>query len=114
MRYVIFISGLLTVAFLNACQKDQTAVAADVDCSAVTYSGTIQPLVQQHCSGSSCHSSNGREVNLMTYNQLKVYVNNGEIRRQVLDNQTMPEDSQLSSTQLGQIKCWLDNGALNN
>ncbi len=114
MKQAIMVFGLLITAFLNACQKDKTSVATDVDCSTVTYSMTIQPLIQQHCSGSSCHSSNGREVNLMTYNQLKPQVDNGEFRRQVLDNQTMPQGSSLSSTELGQIKCWLDNGALNN
>ena len=99
---------------MNACQKDKTAASTDIDCSTVTYSATIQPLIQQTCSGSSCHSANGREGSLMTYSQLKVTVDNGQFRKQVLDNQTMPQGSSLSSTQLGQIKCWLDNGALNN
>ena len=59
MKRAIFVFALLGFALLNACKKDNTAIATNIDCSTVTYSGTIQPLTQQNCSGSSCHSSNG-------------------------------------------------------
>ena len=115
MKKLLLVFSLLGMVLFFACQKEAiTPISADVDCSTVTYSGTIAPLITQNCSGSACHGNNGQEGSLMTYTQLARYVNNGEFERVVIDRQTMPKNASLTSEQLGQIQCWLDEGALDN
>ena len=114
MKGKIFVSGFMLQLLFLACQKESISIAANIDCTTVTYANVIQPLLQQNCSGASCHGTNGSRGDLMTYSKLKPYVNNGSFRREVLDRQSMPEGGSLSSQELGQIKCWLDNGALND
>jgi hypothetical protein len=114
MKSKIFAFSLLIQFLLIACQKENIPIAANIDCTTVTYAGTIEPLIRQSCGGSSCHGTNGRHGDMMSYAKLKPYVNNGQFKREVLDRQTMPEGSNLSSQELGQIQCWLDNGALND
>lgn len=101
-----------TIIFFS-CQKGDTPIGT-VDCSTVTYSGTISPLINTYCGGSGCHGANGHNGSMTTYNNLKSYVDNGSFKREVLTKQTMPQGTSLSSDQLGQIKCWLDSGAPNN
>ena len=112
MKRSLLVASFLGMVLFFACQKESiTPVSTNVDCSAVTYAGTIAPLIAQNCSGSACHGSNGREGSLMTYAQLIRYVNNGEFERLVIDRQTMPRNGSLTSEELGQIQCWLDDGA---
>ncbi|MEZ4963298.1 MAG: hypothetical protein R2830_25980 [Saprospiraceae bacterium] len=114
MKFKILLPLMVLTVLFAACGKDTTVPAANVDCTAVTYSGTINPLILQSCGGSNCHGQNGRQGDLTTYAKLSAYVNNGRFKREVLDNQTMPQGSSLSSEQLGQIKCWLGAGAPQN
>ncbi|MCB9267295.1 MAG: hypothetical protein H6558_19915 [Lewinellaceae bacterium] len=115
MKKVIFGFSLWALVFFFACQKQgSTPIATDVDCSTVTYTGTIAPLIARSCGGSSCHGSNGFEGDMTTYTKLIRYVNNGRFEREVLDRQTMPKNSRLTSEELGQIQCWIDNGAQDN
>ncbi len=114
MKCKIFFSILAVAAVLSSCTKDPIAIAANVDCAAVSYLGTIEPMIRQSCGGSSCHGAGASNGDMMTYNKLKPYVNNGTFKGEVLNNQTMPEGGSMTSQQLGQIKCWLDSGALNN
>ncbi len=114
MKCKIFVSSLLLQVLLIACQKETIPIATNIDCSTITYSDTIEPLVRQSCGGSDCHGNNAPDGDMITYTKLKPYINDGTFRKEVLDNQTMPEGSNLTSQQLGEIKCWLDNGALND
>ena len=114
MKYKVVVSSLIIQCFLVACQKDTIPIATNVDCSVVTYALTIEPLIRQSCAGSNSHGNNAPDGDMMTYAKLKPYVNNDSFKREVLDDQTMPEGSNLTSRQLGKIKCWLDNGAPND
>ena len=114
MKWKIFASSLFIQFLLIACQKENIPIATDIDCSTVTYAAVIEPMVRQSCGGSDCHGTNARYGDMMTYTKLKPYINDGSFRKEVLDNQTMPEGANMTSQELGQIKCWLDNGAPNN
>ena len=49
-----------------------------------------------------------------TYAGLKAKADNGKLKLLVVDNNTMPLNSSLTSEQIGLIKCWIENGAKNN
>ncbi len=102
------------VLILFACRKEEKVPIGDVDCSMITYSGTISQLFDSHCNTSGCHNAGSDDGDFTTYDLVKPWADNGEIAKETLDKQTMPEDGPLTSEQLGQLQCWLDDGAPNN
>ena len=109
----VIIPALMLFA-LAACKKSETAAIqiGDVDCATVSYSETIKPLFDARCL--SCHEANSPDGALTNYEDTKIYVDNGKIKDEVLTSRSMPIGTAFTSTQLGQVKCWLDAGAPNN
>ena len=114
MKSKVFVSGLMIQFLLIACQKEQIPIAMDLDCSMVSYTNTIEPLIRKSCDGAGCHGITSENGYMLTYTKLQSYVADGSFKKGVLDNRTMPEDANLTSEELGQIKCWLDEGAPEN
>ncbi|MCB0650641.1 MAG: hypothetical protein KDC85_05145 [Saprospiraceae bacterium] len=98
-----------TLLALTSCTKETPI--ANVDCSTVTFSNVIFPIFEQNCNLSGCHGGNTYNGTFTSYNNIKTIVNNGQLRSTVLDFRTMPQGGSLTSEQLGQIQCWLDDGA---
>lgn len=109
----VIIPALMLFA-LAACKKETTQATpiSNVDCNTVTYSGVIKPMFDANCV--SCHGTGSSDGALTNYSETKIYVNNGKLKDEVLTNRSMPIGKTLSSDQLGQVKCWLDDGAANN
>lgn len=103
------------VLLIFACGKDTVKVPiGEVDCTTVTYSGTISQLFDSHCNTAGCHNAGSDDGDFTTYDLVKPWADNGEIAKETLDKQTMPEGGSLTSEQLGRLQCWLDAGAPNN
>ncbi len=101
-------------------KKDTTTIipAGPCDTASVSYSKTIQPLLDKNCI--SCHSDAGGNingVNLSAYNT---------VRRNTIGNRIvfavqgsdgitqMPFGSRLNECEIAQIRSWVRQGALNN
>ncbi|MFZ4428398.1 MAG: hypothetical protein ACOYOO_14670 [Saprospiraceae bacterium] len=88
------------------------------DLNAVTYSGTIAPLMAKYCNG--CHSGTTPQGNIRTgnYNALKMLSNRPSFMgsmRHLAGFSPMPRNAaKLSTCQLDQIQKWLDLGAKND
>ena len=87
------------------------------DTSNVTFSGTIKPMMDQHCT--SCHSgaqaSGG--IDLTTYALVKVQADNGRLYGAVahLDGfQPMPQGGKLNDCEISKMKVWVDASAPQN
>lgn len=100
MKYLSFVV-LLAGTILIACKKDDKFVPV-CDGSNPTYDANIATIINQNCV--SCHSQYN------TYSGLSNIINSGAFEREVLNDQTMPQGSNLSEAQLNQIKCWVENG----
>ena len=78
----------------------------------MTYSGTIQTVINNYCMG--CHSSSTPSGNvvLQTYNDLLTIANNGKLQNSVINYtvKPMPPSGQLSTCQIAQLQNWLNNG----
>ncbi|KAA3633331.1 MAG: cytochrome c [Bacteroidetes bacterium] len=107
MKKISILAVFATMLLFASCKEDGT----DVDCSTVTFSGTIFPLVDQNCNTAGCHAAGTQNPEFSTYEQIKAMVDNGNLKKQVLDDRTMPPNGSLSNTELAEIQCWLDAGA---
>ena len=104
----IFISAIIISSQLISCKKDTVSPTCDGTNS--TYTSNIKTIIDNNCLSSGCHGSGSSNGDFTTYEGLKTYCDNGKFQSQVLDNQTMPKGSSLSSDQLNKIQCWIDNG----
>src|SRR5436190_24140932 len=109
------ILGLLLTGFtISGCYYDteeELYSSMTCDTTNVTYSGTVKPMIEQHCL--SCHSgaqpSGG--IDLATYATVKVQADNGRLYgaiAQLSGFQPMPQGGKLSSCDISKVKIWVD------
>jgi len=120
MNRISFIAILL-LTVLFACN--------DKDChtsSSLSYSGDIQPIFNDNCATSGCHSSASKSGGLdlsagNSYAQLSKsgsgYINTAKPTSSVLSSKMrtdMPPSGKLDACTLEKIEKWMEQGAKNN
>jgi len=103
-------SFCLIVCVLISCKKDSNKKTPTCDGSHPTYNATIKTIINGNCNSSGCHNAGSSRGDFTTYSGLSPYLTNGSFKREVLTNQTMPENSSLSQSQLNTIQCWVNDG----
>jgi hypothetical protein len=111
-KYVI--AGILIATFA-ACHVTKKTTKPALDCTTVpsTYKTDILPIINQNCSN-SCHGYGSKHGDFTTYDGLNAVVKSGEFELRVLINQSMPPKGPLPEEDRKKIRCWLNNGALDN
>lgn len=101
---------------ITACKKDkeETTPSDEVDCSTVTYSGTIKPIINSKCATAGCHAAGSVNGDYTTYAGIKAKFDNGTLKKEVITDKTMPQNGSLSETQYKQFDCWINAGAPEN
>lgn len=135
MKTLSIILFALTVVYTAGCYYDDevtlyppssnpidTTGGGGCDTTNVTYLGTIGPLISQRCLP-ACHSAatnaaSGGNINLESYNSLKLYATNGRLLGAVTHApgySQMPNDNTtLTSCQIAYFRTWVRQGSLNN
>ncbi len=96
-----------------SCKDEEKEIVDPVvidNCDTVTYDKHIQAIITKSCL-SGCH--NGSQSPLLTsYSAVKAQVTNGKLKKEVITDQTMPQGSSLTATELGLVECWINNGGI--
>lgn len=106
---------LLLVTALSSCEYnvENEEPFVDENCEiTVSYSATIRPLIDGKCM--PCHNGDGTEPlapDLTTYDLVESI--SGVIKI-VTQTGVMPKNGSLTDAEIAAIKCWVDQGALNN
>ena len=110
--FLIFLlfAGLIIV---TSCKKDDDG-GTSLDCTTITYSSDIAPLIASKCSTAGCHDAGSVVGDYTTYAGIETKAKNGDMEKAVITDKTMPKSGTLSQTELDKIQCWLDAGAPNN
>jgi mono/diheme cytochrome c family protein len=93
-------------------------ISIPCDTLSVSYSGTVEPIIQNSCLG--CHSSagTGGGIMLTSYSTVRQQIDNGRLWGAVNWQQgyvAMPQNgSKLSDCNIAQIGIWIRQGAPNN
>ena len=80
-----------------------------------TYSMIIEPILTENCAVPTCHD--GSNPSLPDWTVFENVQQQAEEIKQRTGNRTMPPsgaNKQLTSVQIANIACWVDNGALDN
>jgi len=114
----ILLVGATLVGF-GACSNDnEEEINTDpCDTSGVTFSGTVQPLLESRCTG--CHNASNASggVFLHEYAGVKAAVDAGKLEAAVRYEEgaaAMPPDGKLPDCDIRQISEWIDKGAPND
>ncbi len=113
MKKFLIAATLIVVTFSVpfACHLTKKA---QLDCTTVpsTYSKDIAPIVTNNCM--PCHGYGSKKGDFTSYQGLKNVATSGDLEQKVLIKQEMPPKGPLPDSLRKKIRCWLNNGALNN
>ena len=127
-RIIPLITFLLITCFIVSCYYDNEeylypVVDTDSSCDTtnVTLTAGVMPILDSRClscHGNSTAGSLGGGINLETYSQLMIWVNNGQLEGSINHMSgfaQMPQgSSKLDDCSLNKITAWINQGALNN
>ena len=124
MRKLIIITGI-TLIGLASCKKDnaEEMYPADpgvtCDTTNVTFSGTIQPIIEAKCVNSGCHHTGTPSgIVLTAYSGIAAIANNGKLISAITHDGNasfMPEGQpKLDDCTIAKITKWVNDGAPNN
>lgn len=124
MKNLLIICGLLIV--FSSCYNDKAdklyvaPPTTTCDTSNVTFSGTINPIIQSNCAtNSSCHAQNASNgYDYSTYSGIYRNVKSGIFLPAIQHTGSLPfmplNAPQLAACDIQKITIWINNGAQNN
>lgn len=89
---------------IGACKKENSKLTPACDGSHPTYNSEIKSIIDTRCATSGCHPG------FSSYSGLNGILQNGQFKREVLTNQSMPQNSSLTQDQINKIQCWVNDG----
>lgn len=116
MKKFLLLFAVLLIWSSCTYEKGEIPVLVPKECdSTISYASQIAPLTTTYCNG--CHSAGGTGTgDFTTYAGLKLKADNGSLKTRVVDVKDMPQAGSppLSDAERKLIKCWIEQGALNN
>jgi hypothetical protein len=100
--------------FVLACEynvENEDIVIGDCE-TAISYSTEIRPLMDANCM--PCHNGDGNTPFAPDLTTYTVVEGIADLIKDVTQSGRMPKQGSLTTAQIEAIKCWVDNGALNN
>lgn len=110
---------ILAAVALSGCYYDNEEElypgSAVCETTSVTWTSTVQPLIQARCATSGCHVSGGfGPGDFSQYTNVKSVVDNGRFQAEVIQAGSMPPSGRLNACDIQKLLVWIDAGAPNN
>lgn len=119
MKKLLFPALIFGIFFVTGCYYDneeELYPQTTCDTTNVTFSGTVQPIIDQYCI--SCHSGAGPSggLQLENYSQISSNANNilTRISLPADDPALMPPGQKLDECTVLKIQKWIEEGTPNN
>src|SRR5439155_1224468 len=114
---VYWVTFLALLFIFMSCTKDVGLKPLPVpiqEPESCRYLDDVKPFVLAKCAISGCHVSGFPFGDFSLYDGLKARADNGRIKTLVFEDGLMPPASaeKLTEKEKRQLKCWLDNGAI--
>jgi uncharacterized membrane protein len=103
--------------WINQGAKNNYCIG-NCDTALFTFSGAVKPIMDNKCAGCHNPSNLGGNIDLSTYNSVKLVALNGKLYGSVAQQagySPMPKNSaKLSDCEIRQVQKWISAGSLNN
>jgi len=108
------IIGLIVLALTQiACESDTLVATCDIT-ESVTYDSQIKEIIAVSSTSSRCNGNGSSNGDYTTFSGMSSVISNGNLKKEVLDNQTMPQGDSFSQDEINLFKCWVENGYQKN
>ena len=77
------------------------------------FSTDVLPLIQSRCATANCHDASA-SGGIILQNYTQVFTVKDRIKTRAVVQKTMPVFTPLNAAETATLKCWIDNGAINN
>lgn len=110
----LFLIATLTTLLYSSCtfeKPDALTVGCDVTMS---YATDIKPIIDAKCV--TCHTTGASQGDFQTHAVVKTKVDNGSFKNRVFTLKDMPPGGSpaLTEEELSKIKCWMEQGSMDN
>lgn len=110
-----WIIGFFTI---HSCTSDNLPEPTTLGCESgtVTYSNTIQAILETNCAYTGCHLSGFPNGNLSSYgDDLISFLENGDFKERAIDLRDMPPyyafgPTTLTDEEMQSLRCWIEDG----
>ena len=114
---VFFVFLLAAGCYYDSQEYLFPQINAQCDTTSVTYSGSIQPVLDQYCY--QCHdNSSGNNIRLEDYSDVLIRVNDGSLFGSIAHESgfsPMPQGGgKLDECTISKVRIWIDAGAPDN
>ena len=92
--------------------ENETVIIDGLCENVVSYSATIRPLIDNQCM--PCHNGDGNEPFAPDLTTYPLVLSIAGLIKDVTQSRRMPQEGSLTDSEIAAIKCWVDNGSLNN
>ncbi|MDD7913080.1 cytochrome c [Polaribacter ponticola] len=112
--YLVFLATFLFTSCLTNVEQPIDEEGEDPEnidpCESITFSSNVKVIIDNNCT--QCHSTSGGQFpNLDSYNGVS---SNSSSVLSAIESRRMPLGGSLTNDEIATIKCWVDNGAINN
>lgn len=112
MKKVFFIATLSTLLYSSCTFEKSEALTLGCDAT-MSYATDIMPIIDAKCV--SCHTTGASQGDFQNYAVVKTKVDNGTFINRLFTVKDMPQGGPaLPEDELRKLKCWVEQGALNN
>lgn len=117
MHKLNYVTVVLVLLLSNCAYENEEDLFGTTQCEPdpVTYQGEIKPLMLAKCAIPECHDGSDRSLD--NYKLYGIVKNRARFIKEETANRNMPpSDSgvQLSTQEITNIACWIDDGSPNN
>ncbi len=116
MKKILILVSIINITLASCAWDNEEDLYGKIDCppGGVSFSKTIQPLINTNCAVSGCHVGGQQFPPLQTYDQ--IYEVRNRVKAQTSDGVMPPESSgnSLTPNEIDLIACWVDAGAPEN
>ena len=112
MKYKNILTSIIVGFSLSSCYYDNEEYLYGIpECAdSVSFKNDVQPIISSSCASSACHGAD-QDPLLTDYSSISAKADRIQFRT---GNGTMPPSGPLSADDIQTIKCWVEQGALNN
>ncbi|MCX2678686.1 hypothetical protein OOZ15_01915 [Galbibacter sp. EGI 63066] len=103
---IMFLCLCLISCEYNVEEDDFTGTSCDPNLS---FSDVIRPIIDDNCI--QCHNGT---IHPYDFRIFSIVQENAETIKQLTQARIMPKEGSLTSQEIDQIACWVENGAQNN
>lgn len=114
MKKLNLLGSLLGLMLFVSCEynvENEDLIIDSCD-PVVSYSATIRPLIDNNCM--PCHNGDGSIPQAPDLTALAGVQSIAGLIRDVTQSRRMPKNGTITNAEIAAIKCWVENGALDN